>query len=104
MGLTKFRPAEDELVPVSAEKAAEIISQVQNLQANFRQTLGSTFAWLADEWFLIAGQDLPPDSDYQDYPQIDNGVGAIRLFLNQFAAMRLITQIDVMKTDACKLP
>ncbi len=91
VGLTKFRPAEDELVPVSAEKAAEIISQVQNLQANFRQTLGSTFAWLADEWFLIAGLDLPTDTDYQDYPQIDNGVGSIRLFLNQFeqAANRL---------------
>ena len=92
VGLTRFRPADDELVPVSAEKAVEIIHQVQNLQAKFHQTLGSTFAWLADEWFLIAGLDLPPESDYQDYPQIDNGVGSIRLFMSQFqqAANRLL--------------
>ena len=92
VGLTKFRPAEDELVPVSPEKAREVIQQVQDLQAKFRQTLQSTFAWLADEWFLIAGLDLPPESDYQDYPQIDNGVGSIRLFMSQFesAANRLL--------------
>jgi len=84
VGLTKFRPDEDELVPVSPEKAREVIQQVQNLQASFRKKLKSTFAWLADEWFLIAGEELPPESDYQDYPQIDNGVGSIRLFIRQF--------------------
>lgn len=92
VGLTKFRPAEDELIPVSPEKAAEVIGQVENLQAKFRQQFDSTFAWLADEWFLIAGQELPPESDYEDYPQIDNGVGSIRLFISQFeeAANRLL--------------
>jgi putative radical SAM enzyme (TIGR03279 family) len=54
------------------------------LQEKFRQQLGSTFAWLADEWFLIARQELPPESHYEDYPQIGNGVGSIRQFLKQF--------------------
>lgn len=84
VGLTRFRPDQDELIPVCRAKAQEVITQVQGLQAKFRQQLGSTFAWLADEWFLIAGQDLPPESDYEDYPQIGNGVGSIRLFLRQF--------------------
>jgi len=85
VGLTRFRPTADELIPVSREKAAETISQVGDLQIKFRQQLGSTFAWLADEWFLIAGQELPPESNYEDYPQIDNGVGSIRSFLKQFS-------------------
>jgi len=85
VGLTRFRPTADELIPVSREKAAEVISQVGALQIKFRQQLGSTFAWLADEWFLIAGQELPPESNYEDYPQIDNGVGSIRSFLKQFS-------------------
>jgi putative radical SAM enzyme (TIGR03279 family) len=85
VGLTRFRPTADELIPVSREKAAEVISQVGDLQFKFRQQLGSTFAWLADEWFLIAGQELPPESNYEDYPQIDNGVGSIRSFLKQFS-------------------
>lgn len=84
VGLTRFRPNVDELVPVTPAKATEVIAQVQQLQQTFQQTLGTTFAWLADEWFLIAQQDLPPESHYEDYPQIGNGVGSIRLFLKQF--------------------
>ena len=85
VGLTRFRPTVDELIPVSPEKAQEVISQVQTLQDKFRFSLKSTFAWLADEWFLIAGEELPPESHYEDYPQIDNGVGSIRSFLKQFS-------------------
>lgn len=84
VGLTRFRPADDELIPVTPEKAREVIAQVQALQMQFRQQFGSIFAWLADEWFLIAGQDLPPERHYEDYPQIGNGIGSIRQFLKQF--------------------
>lgn len=84
VGLTRFRPAEDELIPVSQQQAIAVIKQVQQLQDKFKQQFGSTFAWLADEWFLIARQDIPPESHYEDYPQIGNGVGSIRLFLKQF--------------------
>ncbi|MGB5711543.1 MAG: TIGR03279 family radical SAM protein, partial [Waterburya sp.] len=86
VGLTRFRPVEDELVPVSQAKAIEVIEQVQQLQDKFKQQFGSTFAWLADEWFLIARQDVPSESHYENYPQIGNGVGSIRLFLKQFQA------------------
>lgn len=96
VGLTRFRPAADELVPVTAADAKDAIARVQTLQQQFRQQFGSTVAWLADEWFLIAGADLPPESHYEDYPQIGNGVGSIRQFLKQFktAAKRLPTEVS----------
>ncbi|MEG3970630.1 DUF512 domain-containing protein [Microcoleus sp. T2B6] len=117
VGLTRFRPAEDELIAVTAEKAREVIEQVQKIQVllskgkcggkpkrkNSKSTppnpplarggedlnglLGkskSRCIWLADEWFLIAGLDLPSAADYEDYPQIGNGVGSIRQFIQQF--------------------
>ncbi|MGC1217118.1 MAG: TIGR03279 family radical SAM protein [Phormidesmis sp.] len=84
VGLTRFRPAEDELIPVTPEKAKEVIAQVQAIQAEFQASLGTTFAWLADEWYLIGRQDLPLESHYESYPQIGNGVGSIRLFLKEF--------------------
>jgi len=84
VGLTRFRPTEDELIPVSPEKAREVIAQVQALQARFRKEYGTTIVWLADEWFLIAGAELPFESHYEDYPQIGNGVGSIQLFLKEF--------------------
>ncbi|NEO76731.1 TIGR03279 family radical SAM protein [Moorena sp. SIO4G3] len=98
VGLTRFRPQEDELISVTGEKAREVIAQVQRLQEKFKHQLGSTFAWLADEWFLIAREELPPESDYGDYPQIGNGVGSIRLFLKQFqstATKRLPKSLEI---------
>jgi putative radical SAM enzyme (TIGR03279 family) len=84
VGLTRFRPQEDELIPVSQAKAGEVIAQVQALQKEFSEQFDSQFAWLADEWFLIARQPLPPESHYEDYPQIGNGVGSIRQFIKEF--------------------
>lgn len=101
VGLTRFRPTEDELIPVTVEKAQEVIKQVQTLQDKFQQQKGATVVWLADEWFLIAGVDLPPESHYQDYPQIGNGVGSIRLFIREFAEKikaRTIAQVSPPRT------
>jgi len=84
VGLTRFRPQEDELIPVSTGKAQSIIQQVQLLQKEFHQVLETNFAWLADEWFLIGRQALPPASHYEDYPQLGNGVGSIRQFIQEF--------------------
>ncbi|MBE7380056.1 MAG: TIGR03279 family radical SAM protein [Leptolyngbya sp. SIO1E4] len=84
VGLTRFRPDQDELVPVTPEKAQEVIDQVTPWQAQFRKELGTTFAWLADEWFLIAGRPLPAAEAYESYPQLGNGVGSIRQFVGAF--------------------
>ena len=58
-----------------------MIDAVEPLQQRFQQQLGSRFAWLSDEWYLIAGRPLPPRDSYEDLPQQENGVGTIRAFL-----------------------
>lgn len=99
VGLTRFRPADDDLKPVKPMDAVQVIAQVQHLQTQYQQAFGTTFAWLADEWFLIAGQDVPSAHHYENYPQIDNGVGSIRQFLQQFeqAAYQLPTHIETAR-------
>lgn len=86
VGLTRFRPAEDELRPVSPTDAQGVIDLVQPMQAQFRDRFGGNFSWLSDEWFLIAGRELPPAQSYEDYPQLENGVGSIRSFIDEFQA------------------
>lgn len=100
VGLTRFRPKEDELVPVTREKAREVIAQVQAIQADFRDRFGTSFVWLADEWFLIGQVDLPPESHYESYPQIGNGVGSIHHFLREFdeATQNLPARITPVRT------
>ncbi|QVL53264.1 MAG: TIGR03279 family radical SAM protein [Cyanobium sp. M30B3] len=83
VGLTRFRPPGDDLVPVDRAAARAVIALVEPLQAEFQQRLGSRFAWLSDEWYLIAGLPLPPRASYEDLPQQENGVGSIRAFLEE---------------------
>jgi len=81
VGLTRFRPEQDGLMPVSPEDARAVIARVEPLQLEFQKRLGSRFAWLSDEWYLMAGLPLPPRESYEDLPQQENGVGSIRAFL-----------------------
>ena len=83
VGLTRFRPAGDALRPVTPSDAAAVIDAVEPLQGRFQRELSSRFAWLADEWYLIAGRPLPPRANYEDLPQRENGVGSIRAFLEE---------------------
>ena len=81
VGLTRFRPSDDGLIPVDAACATNIINQVEPMQKNFYKSTGSRFAWLSDEWYLIAKKPLPTLNSYEDLPQKENGVGSIRSFL-----------------------
>ena len=81
VGLTRYRPDGDGLVPVDRSCAQRVIAQVEPMQQGFQAELGSRFAWLSDEWYLMAGYPLPPRDDYEDLPQEGNGVGSIRAFL-----------------------
>ena len=81
VGLTKFRPENDGLIPISKEYARETIQQVEKIQTSLQTIIGTRFCWLADEWYLIAGLKLPSYKTYENMPQESNGVGSIRSFL-----------------------
>ena len=81
VGLTRFRPEGDGLYPVDPKCAKNVIFQVEKMQNYFLSLIGSRFVWLSDEWYLIAGETLPPRCNYEDLPQQENGVGSIRSFL-----------------------
>ena len=63
-----------------------MIAQVEPMQQHFQEVLGTRFAWLSDEWYLVAGLPLPPRDNYEDLPQQENGVGSIRAFLEALDA------------------
>ena len=81
VGLTKFRPENDGLKSISPAYAIKTIKQVERIQASLQSTIGTRFCWLADEWYLIAGVNLPSYRTYENMPQESNGVGSIRTFL-----------------------
>ena len=96
VGLTRFRPDQDKLKPVDKKCAAKVIKLVESMQENYQSKLGTRFAWLSDEWYLIAEQALPPRVKYGELPQEENGVGSIRSFLESMdhATRRLPKRIS----------
>ena len=81
VGLTKFRPENDGLKPITSEYAKKTIKQIERIQSVLQNSHGTRFCWLADEWYLIAGTNLPSYKTYENMPQESNGVGSIRSFL-----------------------
>ncbi len=81
VGLTKFRPENDGLKSIDSVYAIKTIKQVEKIQDSLQISLGTRFCWLADEWYLIAGKNLPSHKTYENMPQESNGVGSIRSFL-----------------------
>ena len=82
VGLTKFRERLPHLECFSASGAAAVLDQIEKLQNTFLQTLGTRFVFPSDEFFCISGKPIPDDLYYEDYPQIENGVGMLRQFEN----------------------
>ena len=62
--------------------------EIEPVQKLLRARLGTAFAFLGDEIYLRAGRPVPSRRHYGDYPQIEDGVGMVRSFREEFARLR----------------
>ena len=83
LGLTRYN-TDERLTAVSPEFCRQVIKEITPLQREFRKKFGVTFAFLGDEIYLKAGLPIPSRAHYGKYPQIEDGVGMVRTFLNKF--------------------
>jgi putative radical SAM enzyme (TIGR03279 family) len=83
VALTRYN-TDERLTRVTPEFCRRTIREVERLQKEFRKTIGTTFAFLGDEIYVKAGAAIPSRRHYGNYPQIEDGVGMIRSFLNSF--------------------
>ncbi len=84
-GLTDHREGLYPLEPFTAEECRRIIKQVNDFgDAHLVQT-GSRMFYVSDEFYLKAGEPLPNGDYYEEYSQIENGVGMLRSFGDEFA-------------------
>ncbi|MDH4069637.1 MAG: DUF512 domain-containing protein [Ignavibacteria bacterium] len=84
VGLTDHRFGLHELKKVDREYAIDLIDRIEAMQSGFRKEKGRNFVYPSDEFYIVAGRELPSASYYDGYPQIENGVGMVRLFLEDF--------------------
>jgi len=98
LGLTRYN-TDARLTPVTPEFCSRVIDQVSNIQESLHARIGTNFALLGDEIYLRAGKPIPSRSHYGDYPQIEDGVGMVRSFKEQFAATTRRMQRRGMQLD-----
>ena len=89
VGLTKHRDGLYPLRPFDRALALETVQAVDSFGDRCVDRFGTRIFFCADELYLKAGLELPSDEYYEEYPQLENGVGMLRLFMTEFcAAMR----------------
>ena len=84
VGLTKYREHCPALTMFDKESADRVIAQVEKWQEAQRGEDGRTFIYLSDEFYFLAGRDLPPAEFYDGFPQLDNGIGLARNFIEEW--------------------
>ncbi len=87
VGLTRFC-GNPEMRLFTRAEAAAVIEQVAPLQKRYRAATGRSFVHLSDEFYVMSGRPVPPASWYDDFPQLDNGVGMVRRLLSSWASSR----------------
>ncbi|AZR72761.1 Fe-S oxidoreductase [Anoxybacter fermentans] len=86
VGLTKYRKKLFPLTTYTPEKAEEVYQIITQFQKKFARE-GENFVYLSDEFYLLTGYDFPKKEEYHGFPQLENGVGLCRLFLDDFKAL-----------------
>lgn len=84
VGLTRYREGLPVIAPYTADTAGAVIDQVEKFQREFLETHGERLAYPADEFYLKAGRPLPPAESYGEFSQLENGVGMLALFEQEF--------------------
>ncbi len=82
---------------VTARLARELVEAVHGWQREFRKALGTRLVFAADEMYLLAAMEIPARGEYEGLWQLGNGIGGVRLFLDELARLRPVKLKRPMK-------
>jgi len=90
VGLTRYHRCD--LRPYRPDEAGPVLDQISAWQRAYRRQHGLNLVYASDEWYLLAGHEFPPADEYDGFPQLENGVGLTRVFLDEWEEARLRIQ------------
>ena len=83
VGISKHREGLFKLKSFTPITAKAVVDEVTKRQKEFKKTLGTSLVYLADEFYILANLPIPPYEHYEEFPQIENGVGLIAAFRDE---------------------
>jgi putative radical SAM enzyme (TIGR03279 family) len=84
VGLTQHREGLTSIKPVTKEYAQQFLRIADDYAAEFRERFGTHFVYPSDEFYIMAGELIPPACRYDAFEQMENGVGMLRDLLDDF--------------------
>lgn len=83
-GITKYREGLYPLELFNKQDAVAVIDLIESKQKEFYEEFGLHFIHASDEWYIIAEREFPEEERYDGYIQLENGVGMMRMFIDEF--------------------
>jgi putative radical SAM enzyme (TIGR03279 family) len=93
VGLTSHRKGLYPLRTFRRNEARSVVELVHRTGGRFRRRLGTRLVFASDEFYIQAGQVIPPPAYYEDFPQIENGVGMVAAFLREARGVHLTQRV-----------
>jgi putative radical SAM enzyme (TIGR03279 family) len=84
VGLTKYREGLYKLKKFDKRSSNKVINQIESWQKEFKNKYGSNIVYLADEFYIKADRKIPEFTHYEDFPQLEDGIGMLAYFTNEF--------------------
>lgn len=92
VGITKYREGLTPLRAYTKEGAGALLDQVEAFAARCRAERGTSLFWCSDEFYLKAERELPGEDYYEEFTQLENGVGMLRLLESEFRSALLMAE------------
>ena len=83
-GITKYREGLFPIELYTKEEADAVIDLIESRQKDYYEHYGLHFIHASDEWYITAGRDFPEEERYDGYIQLENGVGMMRMLIDEF--------------------
>lgn len=106
VGLSKYREGLEPLEAFEKADAKEVLDLIHRYQAVCMEKYGIHFIHASDEWYVLAGEEIPEEERYDGYLQLENGVGMLRLLIDEFqdALNRRKARKDITGEDGMGSP
>ena len=85
VGVTRYREGLYPLSTYTRDTAAALVDQVEAFAAKHLEEKGTRLVWCSDEFYLLARRELPGEDYFEDFTQLDNGVGMLTLLSKEFS-------------------
>ena len=96
VGLTKYHRGHCR--PYTAHESRAVLDQVEAWRVENREKRGCAFVYPSDEWYLVAGREVPPAREYDGFPQVENGVGMVRQLADEWEELKANLPVSRLKS------